>query len=100
MKIINFLFAGLVNAHSGDGHELSAEERFNRAFDLLDAWVVDNVPDWKRQSKLTNKIDWMHHRLTHNLNEDCRTDPTEEELDELDHVIGYKFRFFYQNFDF
>ena len=87
MKIITtFLFAGLVNAHSGDGHDLSDEERFNRAFDLLDAWVAGNVPDWKRRNKLQNKIDWMHHRLTHNLNEGCKTNPNQDELEDLDHV--------------
>ena len=90
MKIINFLLAGLANAHSGDGtHDPSDEAYFNRAFDLLDAWVVGNIPEWKRRNKIQNKLDWMHHRLTHNLNEGCRENPSEADLDDLDNVCYF-----------
>ena len=89
MQIISLFIVGLVAGHSGDdGHDLSDQGRFHRAIGLLETWIESNMPEWKRARKLRTMLDWMEHRLTHNLNDDCTHMPSQDDLEDLDQVCN------------
>ena len=63
----------------------TAHKHFDRAFTLLDEWIDNELGNkgWKKTEKLSNKLDWFNARLSTNLNDDCRKNPSPAEVDDL-----------------
>ena len=86
MKIFSLAFLAISSVSGG----LTTQERFARAFDLLETWIEDNTSDWKKHAKLTKRLGFMNNRLTTNLNDGttlaCIRSPSDDELDDIDSV--------------
>ena len=95
MKIFSLTFLA-VAAAQGTENMQTGHDRFERAFGLLDDWIEENVGDWKKRTKLENRLDWMAERLASNLNDGCVLMPSQDDLDDIDNVNQiYFLDFFY-----
>jgi len=97
MKIFSLAFIAVSSVHGG----LTVQERFARAFGLLESWIDDNTSDFKKHAKLSNRLDFMNTRLTSNLADGetlgCILSPSDSDLDDIDAVC---FRNYIQYFKY